>query len=152
MSRLRAIRRTQLARGLERHRAYHRAYWAYRASLPHDPMWNLIPRKRGVPFTCSWHGTVEVDSCGECVREHAEYMETGAWEDRRGATEDERRAAGEPTALTEELGLYDVPPTACIAHLRMVPCRKDGPHVFSSEPGDVARAAAFGAARGGGKA
>jgi hypothetical protein len=54
------------------------------AGLPHDPMWNLIPRHVGVPYECSWHGLQVTGSCPECVREHAEYLETGTWEDRRG--------------------------------------------------------------------
>ena len=53
----------------------------------------------------------------------------------------------EMVALSEELGLYDLPPEACMTHLRMVPCRKDGPHVFSADPADVARAAGFAARR-----
>lgn len=57
-------------------------------------------------------------------------------------------AADELTVLTEELGLYGQPPVACMTHLRMVPCRKAGPHVLSSEPGDVARASRFAAGRG----
>ena len=62
-------------------RAAHReAYRQYRASLPHDPMWNLIPRRnQAVPWECSWHGTIETVLCGECHREHAEYLERGTW-------------------------------------------------------------------------
>lgn len=65
----------------------------------------------------------------------------------KAAAERERLAAGELAELSEELGLYGVPPQACMAHLRMVPCRKPGPHVLSSDPGDVARAAAFASGR-----
>lgn len=54
------------------------------AGLPHDPMWNLIPRSsHAVPWECSWHGTVSELHCAECRREHAEYQATGTWEDRR---------------------------------------------------------------------
>lgn len=61
-----------------------KAYREWRASFPHDPMWNLIPRRLGMgPWECSWHGTVGGDRCGECHREHAEYLEAGTWEDRR---------------------------------------------------------------------
>lgn len=41
------------------------------------------------------------------MREHAEYLETGTREDRRPVpSPEEVAAAGELTALTEELGLY----------------------------------------------
>lgn len=49
----------------------------------------------------------------------------------------------EMARITEELGLYDLPPQACMIHLRMVPCRGKGPHWLSSDPGDVSRAQAF---------
>lgn len=39
--------------------------------------------------------------------------------------------------LSEELGLYDEHVTVCVKHLRYVPCRKGGEHVFSSKPEDV---------------
>ena len=51
--------------------------------LPHEPFWNLLPRGgtfRGKPpWKCTWHGWVEDERCGKCVREHAEYLETGTW-------------------------------------------------------------------------
>lgn len=84
-SRLQAIRRVQAAQRLARSREAYRAYWRYRASLPHDPMWNLIPRRWPEPWPCGWHGTVSGERCAECVREAAEYRETGTWEDRRFA-------------------------------------------------------------------
>lgn len=47
-------------------------------SLPHDPVWNLVPRFAGVPYVlCSWHGETVTGGCPECVREHAEYLATG---------------------------------------------------------------------------
>jgi hypothetical protein len=56
------------------------AYRQYRASLPHDPMWNLIPRRnQAVPWECSWHGTISAVTCAECHREHAEYLDHGTW-------------------------------------------------------------------------
>lgn len=52
-------------------------------SLPHDPVWNLLPMGgRGrdkPPWKCTWHGWVEDERCAECRREHAEYLATGAW-------------------------------------------------------------------------
>ena len=83
------------------------------AGLPHAPMWNLIPRRRepGQPYACGWHGTVEGESCRECVREHAEYLETGTWQDRRPIPSPEELAAADRlAALSEELGLYDTGP------------------------------------------
>lgn len=51
--------------------------------LPHEPVWNLLPRGgtgRGKPpWKCTWHGWVEDEYCGECKREHAEWRETGTW-------------------------------------------------------------------------
>jgi hypothetical protein len=77
------------------------------AGLPHAPMWNLIPRRADVPYECGWHGVTVTGGCPECVREHAEYLETGTWEDRRPVPAPEQlTAADELTALTEELGLY----------------------------------------------
>lgn len=57
------------------------AHWA---ALPHDPMWNLLPRRLPDDWECTWHGTVSGERCVECRREAAEYRETGTWEDRRG--------------------------------------------------------------------
>lgn len=58
---------------------------AHRAALPHDPMWNLLPRRRQVSlWECTWHGAVFGARCAACVREHAEYAEGGTWDDRRG--------------------------------------------------------------------
>ncbi len=52
-------------------------------ALPHEPVWNLLPRNGRspgkIPWKCSWHGWVEDELCGECRREHAEYRETGNW-------------------------------------------------------------------------
>lgn len=76
-------RAARLRRRERRARRMHRAYWRYRASLPHDPMWNLIPRFADKPYECSWHGLQVTGSCPECVREHAEYLASGTWEDRR---------------------------------------------------------------------
>jgi hypothetical protein len=110
-SRLRAIRRVQGAQRLARAVEAHRAYWRYRASLPHDPMWNLIPRRANVPYLCGWHGVTVTGGCPECVREHAEYMAAGTWEDRRPVPSPEELAAADRlTALTEELGLYEAGP------------------------------------------
>lgn len=53
-----------------------------------------------------------------------------------GVTPDD--AFHEMVELGQEL---DVPPEACMTHQRMVPCRKDGPHVYSTDPDDVARVA-----------
>jgi hypothetical protein len=80
-------------------------YWA---SLPHEPLWNLIPRHADVPYECSWHGITVTGGCPECIREHAEYRERGAWEDRRPVpSPDEVAAVDELAAVTEDLGLYD---------------------------------------------
>lgn len=56
-------------------------YFVWPAGLPHDPIWNLIPRRRPqpVPWECSWHGTINAERCEECHREHAEYLETGTF-------------------------------------------------------------------------
>jgi hypothetical protein len=62
---------------------HRRAYLDWRASFPHDPMWNLIPLASAHPWNCEWHGTQERKTCPECRREHAEYLATGTWEDRR---------------------------------------------------------------------
>jgi hypothetical protein len=52
-------------------------------ALPHQPVWNLLPRNGRpsgkVPWKCTWHGWVEDERCGECKREHAEYLGTGNW-------------------------------------------------------------------------
>lgn len=53
--------------------------------LPHEPFWNLLPmgggrRWKKPPWECGWHGWVEEEKCGDCIREHAEYLETGRWE------------------------------------------------------------------------
>jgi len=58
----------------------------YLGTLPHEPMWNLIPRRRPqpIPWECDWHGTVRYASCPACHREHAEYLAAGTWDDRRG--------------------------------------------------------------------
>ena len=75
--------------------------------LPHVPAWNLLPRARPASWECTWHGTVSGELCAECHREHAGYLEGGTWEDRRPVpSPEEVAAAGELTALTEELGLY----------------------------------------------
>lgn len=59
---------------------YRRLYAAYVASLPHFPIWNLIPRKsQAVPWECSWHGTIAEVRCAECRREHDAWRETGSW-------------------------------------------------------------------------
>lgn len=47
--------------------------------LPHLPIWNLLRRSRLIPWKCTWHGWIEEPLCAECVREHAEYLETGTW-------------------------------------------------------------------------
>lgn len=42
--------------------------------------------------------------------------------------------------VSEELGLHDVLPEVCTAHMRYTPCRKgseESPCVFSSDPGDM---------------
>ena len=50
------------------------------ATLPHEPIWNLIPRRmQPVPWECTWHGTVNEGLCAECRREHDEYRATGTW-------------------------------------------------------------------------
>lgn len=54
---------------------------------------------------------------------------------------DPDNAFREMVSLSEEMGLYDLPPEACMVHLRMVPCRKDEPHIYSTDPADVARVA-----------
>ena len=60
--------------------SYREDYARYVATLPHEPMWNLIPRlPQPVPWECTWHGTVNEVMCGECRREHTEYRETGTW-------------------------------------------------------------------------
>jgi hypothetical protein len=64
---------------------YAEAYRAWRASFPHDPLWNLIPRTaQAVPWECGWHGTIEEVACAECRREHAEYLERGTWSSAAG--------------------------------------------------------------------
>jgi hypothetical protein len=47
-------------------------------------------------------------------------------------------AMRELTRLSEELGLYDIPPQVCITHMRHVPCRGEG-CVLSEDPEDVRR-------------
>jgi hypothetical protein len=52
--------------------------------LPHEPVWNLLPMggqagRDRPPWKCTWHGWVEDERCAACKREHAEYLETGAW-------------------------------------------------------------------------
>ena len=54
-------------------------YVRYCATLPHEPLWNLIRRGSEVPWTCTWHGLVSEAKCAECIREHAEYRETRTW-------------------------------------------------------------------------
>lgn len=69
-------------------------YVEWPAGLPHDPVWNLIPRHRqATPWECSWHGPVDGDRCGACHAEHAEYLETGTWEPRFNSYEAARAAA-----------------------------------------------------------
>jgi hypothetical protein len=81
------------------------------AGLPHAPMWNLIPRRADVPYLCDWHGITVTGGCPECVREHAEYRESGTWQDRRPVPSPEELAAADRlAALTEELGLYEAGP------------------------------------------
>ena len=59
---------------------YREEYARYVATLPHWPVWNLIPRRsQPVPWECTWHGTVNEVLCAECCREHAEYRETETW-------------------------------------------------------------------------
>lgn len=41
----------------------------------------------------------------------------------------------------EELSPYDLPPEVCMTHRRMAPCRKGGPHAYSTDPADVAMVA-----------
>lgn len=61
-------------------REYAEAYRRWRQSLPHDPVWNLIPRTgQAVPWECDWHGTIATVLCAECRREHAGYLERGMW-------------------------------------------------------------------------
>jgi hypothetical protein len=43
----------------------------------------------------------------------------------------------EMVQLSEELGLYDEPPTVCIIHKRFIPCRNGHGCIFSSEPDDI---------------
>lgn len=68
---------------------YREDYARYVAALPHEPMWNLIPRHRPqpVPWECTWHGTVNEAACAECRREHAEYRATGTWQVKDGGDE-----------------------------------------------------------------
>ena len=55
-------------------------YVRYAATLPHEPLWNLIPRGVRVrSWNCTWHGLISEATCGECLREYAEYRETGTW-------------------------------------------------------------------------
>ena len=55
-------------------------YVLHVATLPHEPIWNLIPRhERACPWTCTWHGAVISTTCAECHREHGEYRETRTW-------------------------------------------------------------------------
>jgi hypothetical protein len=101
-------RPARLRRRERKARQLNRAYWRWRASFPHDPMWNLIPRRAEIPYECDWHGATVTGGCPECAREHREYLETGTWEDRRAVPSPEEVAAADGlTALTEELGLYD---------------------------------------------
>ena len=43
------------------------------------------------------------------------------------------------------MSLFDdeTPPTVCLAHMRFVPCRRDGDHEISTDPVDVARVNAY---------
>jgi hypothetical protein len=50
----------------------------------------------------------------------------------------ERDALGELTALSEELGLYEEPPRACVTHGSVYVCRRKGGCEWSSDP-DVVR-------------
>lgn len=60
--------------------SYRDDYARYVATLPHEPMWNLIPRHpQPVPWECTWHGAVSDVLCAECRREHDEYRATGTW-------------------------------------------------------------------------
>jgi hypothetical protein len=56
---------------------------------------------------------------------------------KREMTED--RVFDELVALAEELGLYVMPPEVCVAHMRLIPCRKKGGHVYSNHPDDVSK-------------
>jgi len=51
--------------------------------LPHQPVWNLLPRggtgRMTPPWKCTWHGWIEDERCSRCHREHSEYQETGTW-------------------------------------------------------------------------
>jgi hypothetical protein len=50
--------------------------------LPHEPAWNLVPcTGQSVPWECTWHGTQDTPECARCIREHAEYMASGTWEE-----------------------------------------------------------------------
>jgi hypothetical protein len=63
------------------------------AGLPHEPIWNLMPRhKQRRPYLCCWHGVVDGDRCEACHAEHAEYLETGAGEPRFNSYEEARAA------------------------------------------------------------
>jgi len=63
-------------------------YVRYVATLPHEPLWNLVPRQeQACPWTCTWHGEVGEATCGECRREHAEYRGTGTWQVKDGSEE-----------------------------------------------------------------
>lgn len=48
-------------------------------------------------------------------------------------------AARALTELSEEHGLYDIPPLVCITHMSYEPCRKQGEHAVSADPADVER-------------
>jgi hypothetical protein len=52
-------------------------------------------------------------------------------------TEEREEALREMIRLAEELKLYDLPPEVCTVHKRFVPCRKDGEHLFASDPDSV---------------
>lgn len=54
-------------------------------------------------------------------------------------TEEQKRAMGELAALSEELGLYDLPLQVCLAHMRFAPCRKKEGCFYSIAAGDIER-------------
>jgi hypothetical protein len=72
-------------------------YVRYVATLPHEPMWNLIPRcLQPVPCVCDWHGTVDERMCAECRREYDEYRETGTWTQAAAKDSSDERGVSSP--------------------------------------------------------